>query len=284
MKSLLYCLKRIHMKKLLLLFYVVFLSLNAWSQTTERIVVKGKIVVSSNDIEGITVYNSSSNLGTITNEKGEFAIKVMLNDRVEFGALQFRDFTIIIDEKIIASKKMTVFLVEKINKLDEVVILPYDLSGNLQVDVEGVKTFNADLNAIYFGIKHSSAYEFPDDQRSKAENPVMHSQGQTMVNGANVGNILGLLLKPIFKSKPSSKKQDNEFVETRPFNTLTQEYSSQFLFDNFSIPISKTDSFIRFVEANGIDYGLLESGKELEFLEFITQKSKLFLILLSDKN
>lgn len=272
------------MKKLLFLITVVFLNSSAWSQSSERIEVTGKIVVSSDDIEGITVYNSSSNKGTTTNEKGEFTIKVMLNDRVEFGALQFQDFRIIINEKIMASKKMTVFLVEQVNKLDEVVILPYDLSGNLLVDIEGVKTFNADLNAIYFGIKHSSAYEFPDDQRSKAENPVMHSQGQTMVNGANVGNILGLLLKPLFKSKLSSKKLVDGSIETGSINSLTEEYSSQFLFDNFSIPINKTDSFIQYIETHGIDYGLLESGRELEFLEFITQKSKLFLTVLSDKN
>ncbi|OUR94420.1 hypothetical protein A9Q87_01920 [Flavobacteriales bacterium 34_180_T64] len=272
------------MKNLVLLFFVVFLNLNTWAQTTERIEVRGKIVVKSNDVERITVYNTSSNTGTITDEKGEFTIKVMLNDRIEFGALQFQDFKIIIDEKIMASKKMTVFLVEQVNKLNEVVILPYDLSGNLEVDVEGVKTFNADLNAIYFGVKHSSAYEFPDDQRSKAENPVMHSQGQTMVNGANIGNILGMIFKPLFKSKKSIYKESNVITETISEDEMMKKYSSQFLFDNFGIPISQTDGFIQYIENNGLDYGLLEYGKELEFLEFINQKSKIFLKLHSDKN
>ena len=272
------------MRGLLLILCVMFLHQNAFSQTTGRIEVTGKIVVNSDDIEGITVYNTSANQGTITNEKGEFVIKVMLNDRVEFGALQFQDFTVIIDEKIIASKKMTVFLVEQVNKLDEIVILPYDLSGNLLVDVEGVKTFNADLNAIYFGIKHSSEYEFPDDQRSRAENPVMHSQGQTMKYGANVGNVLGLLLKPLFKTNTNKNETAVNSTSKIPVDNFEEQYSAQFLNQNFQIPLHKIDEFVSYVESSGLDYNLLEADKELEFLEFITQKSKLFLKLQSDKN
>ena len=142
MKTVLYLLKPILMKRLLLftLLFSSFFTISA--QDVERIEISGKIVVDSNDLEGITVYNSSSNKGTVTDENGKFLLNVALNDIVEFRALQFQDFTVTIDENIIKSKKMTVFLVEKVNKLDEVVILPYDLTGNLAVDIESVRTFN----------------------------------------------------------------------------------------------------------------------------------------------
>ena len=95
------------------------------AQDIERTLVNGRIVVSTNDKEGVTVYNSSSNKGTTTDENGDFELMVAINDVVEFGALQFKDFEIKVTEDIVTSKKLTVILVEEVNKLDEVVILPF---------------------------------------------------------------------------------------------------------------------------------------------------------------
>ncbi|RKE98299.1 carboxypeptidase-like regulatory domain-containing protein [Ichthyenterobacterium magnum] len=272
------------MKRKLLVFVFLFQAFAIFSQVSNRIEVSGKIVVDSDDLEGVTVYNSSANKGTITNEKGEFVIEVALNDHIEFGALQFKDFTVIIDEKIIDSKQMTVFLVEDVNKLDEVVILPYDLTGNLAVDLESVKTFNPNMEAIHFGIKHSSAYEFSDDIRSNVENIAMHSQGQTMVNGLNVINLVGLLLKPLFRSNKSKEGKAKNASVNIPINTLTTYYSELFLNENFGIPINRFEEFITYVEANNLDYSLLETGKELQFLEHLTLQSKQFLKPKSEKD
>lgn len=57
------------MKKLLPLF-LFCLSFIAFSQDIIRENVKGKIVVEGSDIEGITIYNSSSNTGTVTDKNG----------------------------------------------------------------------------------------------------------------------------------------------------------------------------------------------------------------------
>ena len=68
---------------------------------------------------------------------------------------------------------MTVFLVENINKLDEILILPYGLSGNLTTDVNSTKTFNPNLDAIYFGMANMNKFEFADDYKSKVVNREM---------------------------------------------------------------------------------------------------------------
>ena len=252
--------------KRLLLFTLLFSSFFTISaQDVERIEISGKIVVDSNDLEGITVYNSSSNKGTVTDENGKFLLNVALNDIVEFRALQFQDFTVTIDENIIKSKKMTVFLVEKVNKLDEVVILPYDLTGNLAVDIESVRTFNPNMDAIYFGIQNFSDYEFPDDYKSKVEN-------------------IAMLLKPLFKSDKSKKENVKDKVPDIPTSGLRDYYSSQYIQTNFEIPKDKIDEFIAFVENNGLDYNLLKAGKEMQFLEFLTHKSKQFLESLDGKH
>lgn len=277
MKSFLYNIIQSHLRTSLLFLVFMFSTFHLISQEKVRVEVTGKIVVDSDDIEGITVFNTSSNKGTITDENGAFAIEVGLNDRVEFGALQFEDFTVVIDENIMNSRKMTVFLVEQINKLDEVIILPYGLSGNLTIDIESVKTFNPNMNALYFGVKHSSDYEFPDDIRSKVVNSAMHSQSYTMTNGLNVVNLVGLFVKPLLKSKKQRKGETIESSDDFVTNTIKMNYSERFINENFGIAQGDIDAFILYMEAGGLDESLLNSGSELELLEFISQKSKEFL-------
>ena len=88
------------MKNLVIIFCCLF-TCAFYAQDIDRITVNGRIVVSSKDKEGVTVYNSSSNKGTLTDENGDFEIKVALNDIVEFGALQFKDFEVKITEDVI---------------------------------------------------------------------------------------------------------------------------------------------------------------------------------------
>lgn len=258
----------------LMLFSVCF----AFSQTKNRVEVTGKIIVESNDKEGVTVFNTSSNKGTITNTEGTFTIAVKLNDIVEVSALQFEKFTVHIDEKIMQSQQMTVFLVEEINKLDEVVILPYDLSGNLTVDMESVKTFNPDLDAIYFGVNDISVYEFSDDYRSGVKNSVMPN-GVDNIFGVDIFQAVGLLADLIFppKEKPKPVNYKRDLFSEDYSKTLKDYYSIEFITETFNIPENQVDDFIVFTVENNLEFTLYNQGKELEFLELIKQQSDAFL-------
>ena len=263
------------MKTALLYIFLLSPLFLVTAQTIKRVEISGKIVVDSNDLEGITVYNTSAKNGTLTDENGLFKMKVALNDIIEFRALQFQNFSVTIDKNIIKTKNMTVFLVEKINKLDEIVILPYDLTGNLLVDIESVKTFHPDLDAIYFGLANMNEYEFPDDYKSKVVNVAMPGTGNNIPYGLNVIGIVDLFLRPIFNSNKS--KGIEVMGAEDAYEKFTDHYSTKFLVENFNIPADKVDDFINYVEVEGIDYSLLNSGKEFQFLEFISVKSKEFL-------
>lgn len=263
------------MKKLLLLFTSLSFFF-ATSQTFQRVKVDGKIIVEGNDVEGITVFNTSSNKGVITNENGEFTIEVALNDFIEFRALQYQNFDLQVNEAIIESKRMRVFLIEEINKLDEILVLTKGLSGDLKTDVGTVRTFNPKLDALYFGIKRSDEYEFSDDERSQIKNVAMHSQSQTMVNGLNIVNVVDQLLLPLFRSGVRDKKSAG--VPDVPVSSVKYYFGSEFIIDNFNIPEHRVEEFIRFVEDDtDFDVTLLNYGNELEFLEVLYQKSKEFL-------
>ena len=151
------------MKKIIVTLFCTF-SIIAFSQDIDRITINGRIIVSAQDKEGVTVYNTSSNKGTVTDEIGEFKIDVAINDVVEFGALQFKDFTVVISEQILESKQMTVILVEEVNKLDEVVLLPFGLTGNLNADLENVGIRPGEkLHEQMIGLEDSPfTYEYSD--------------------------------------------------------------------------------------------------------------------------
>ena len=264
------------MKHTLLIICCLF-GLYTYGQEIERVTVNGRIVVSIDDKEGVTVYNTSSNKGTVTDENGEFEIKVALNDVVEFGALQFEDFSITITEDILTSKKLTVILVEEVNKLDEVVLLPFGLTGNLNADLENVRTYNVSLDYVYFGLDNIEDFEFSADFKSSVENVAFNENNPRVDNMLNIVNLAGFIVSQVVDMDKEKKTKEEKAINRTPFKEALDKYSVNYIHSNFDIPLDQVDAFIDYVEQEGVDPDLLEKDKELEFLERISQLSKSFL-------
>jgi hypothetical protein len=236
--------------------------------------IDGKIIVEGSDIEGITIFNSSSKTGTVTNANGEFSIDVVLDDLLEIRALEYQNFDIIINQAILESHKISIFLIEQINELDEVVVSKSGLSGNLKADIQRLKTFTPKLDAIYFGMKHDEENNF-GSANTQVENLGMHSQSQTMVNGLNVITVVDQLLIPLFRSEVKDKKAAG--IPEVPAASIKYYLGSNFLAENFNIPEHRVEEFIRYVEdEKAFNFDLLNYGHEMEFLELLSRKSKTF--------
>ncbi|MDO5971630.1 hypothetical protein Q4Q35_17645 [Flavivirga aquimarina] len=258
-------------------FFTLLSAMQIMSQNIKRAPVNGRIIVESSDISGITIYNISSNKGTITNEKGEFMLLVALDDLIEVSALQYENISFRVNEAIIKSKTIKLFLFEEVYKLDEIVVSSKGLSGNLNTDVDNTDFFEPKLDALYFGIKHSDDFGFKDDYMSKTKNITMNSERQTMINGLNIVNVVDQLLLPLFRSKVINKKESG--IPDIPVESIKYYFGSEFLVDNFNIPNHRVEEFIRFVESNDFDFSLLNYGKEMDFLELLNKKSIEFLRL-----
>ncbi|MCA0151811.1 carboxypeptidase-like regulatory domain-containing protein [Winogradskyella vincentii] len=271
------------MKKIILTLFCTF-SIIAYSQDIDRITINGRIIVSAQDKEGVTVYNTSSNKGTVTDEKGEFKIDVALNDVVEFGALQFKDFTVVISEQILQSKQMTVILVEEVNKLDEVVLLPFGLTGNLNADLENVRTYNVSLDAVYFGLDHIEDFQFSADYNTKAENVAFNEYNPRVDNMLNLVNLAGFLVSQVADIDGEKMTNQDKALNKTPFKKALEQYSVNFIHVNFDIPLDEMDAFVDYVENKGVDESLLAKDKEVQFLERINQLSQSYLKSKGDKN
>lgn len=262
------------MKKSILLLLLIS-SFTLVAQSVTRVEVSGKIIVEGSDISGITIFNTSSNQGTITDDNGEFKLKVTLNDVIEVSALQYQNISFKVNEDILKSKNMKLFLIEEINKLDEVIVFTKGLTGNLDTDLEATTPFKPKLDALYFGVKNSKEYGFEKDYKTEVENVTIDRQHQPMVNGLNIVNVVDQLLLPLFRSEVKDKKKAG--IPDVPIESIKYYFGSEFLVDNFNIPEHRVEEFIRFVESGDFDFSLLNYGKEMEFLELLNKKSIEFL-------
>jgi len=280
------------MNKQLLISLFFLTTIITQAQVLDRIEVNGKIVVKDNDIEGVTIYNITSDHGTISDFDGNFTISAKVNDRIEISALQFKKFVVVIDEGIIEQKKMTIFMVEQVNKLPEIVITPYDLSGNIIVDISRVRTTNLPFKENEFDLELAPV-ELTPDNKTKAENPyVIGAGGKADQLGANLTNIIGYILKPLFKKNKKNQETEVEQYNAR-VGAATQDsevidlrlmYSNSYVSRTFGIPEDKVNEFIVFVEDNGLDYNLLIEGREMEFIDFLVHQSQSFLDLQSEED
>ena len=263
------------MKKVVQLF-MFFVGFIAISQGVKRENINGKIIVEGNDIENITIYNTSSNKGTITNEKGEFTIAVALYDVLEVRAIEYQNFDVRINKDILASKRVNIFLIEEVNQLDEVLVSNRTLTGDLQTDISNVKLFSPKLDAVYFGINNYDVYDYTEDNSEEIKNMAIRSEAQAMVHSLNVINVVDQLLIPLFRSEVKDKKAVG--IPEVPAKSIKYYLGSNFLVKNFSIPEHRVEEFIRYVEDDKtFDFDMLNYGHELEFLELLNKQSRMFL-------
>lgn len=278
-------------KQLLIIFFFAF-SITVFSQEIERIKISGKISApKGDDVEGINIYNKSSQKGTITSAIGEFEISVAENDRVFISAMQFQRFTVIIDEGIINAKSMHIMLNQVVNQLDEVLVRPYDLSGNIEADVKriNISSVNNEWDLSYETLEFE--YEFSADaqtsiKKNKAEEAYHNGQEQY---GGNLIGLAGLLVSafvPINKSKNKSKTRSKREVISEVdmvTNAVQHRFGVAYITENFDIPEEKVNEFIYFVEDNGIDKELLRPENELLLIDFLSEQSGAFLKQINEK-
>ena len=128
-------------KQLLSLLFLLVFNI----ASSQQINLHGK-VINDFDIEGIHILNKTSKYNTVTNEFGEFAIRVQVLDTIMFSSVKYEIKELIITDGIYNKKSINIKLKELVNELDEVLI-GNTLTGNLSTDLKNIKvdeTFNFD--------------------------------------------------------------------------------------------------------------------------------------------
>jgi len=274
MKTVIYNYKFNFMKQYLLIVIFSVASFSVFAQVDSRIEVKGKIIVDVEDLENITIYNTSSNKGAVTDSTGNFKIEVALNDKIKISSVQLMPFTTKITEAVIDTKVLKVYLKEYINTLDEVVLLPYDLTGDIKTDALDAKV----SDAIIFDFESFDNFEMPDDYLSKVDNIAVGSQNNRIGYQLNGMPIIKRFAKLIFKNKNKKKDYKDSRLVT-PISNFSKMFKPSYFVDNYNIPEDKVQSFIGYVEESQFDIKLLEPKNKLKLIAYLHSKSKTFLAI-----
>lgn len=242
------------------------------SQDIDRVKITGKLTAPvSEDVEGVTIYNVSSQKGTVTSPEGNFEIEVAENDRLAITALQFSTFTVIVDKGVMDKKRVGIYLNPVVNELEEVIIRPYDLLGNVEADVSRIKTINIESK---FDLSYKALnfdYEFSDDYLSVVRGNAAHDaffNGQQQIGGDLIGLTAAIVKMFIPKKKKKSTKETYREA-TLVANSLRDRFSNSYISDVFGIPEDKANDFLFFAEENGMYWKLLKEENEILLLDFM---------------
>ncbi|HUH47339.1 MAG TPA: carboxypeptidase-like regulatory domain-containing protein, partial [Arenibacter sp.] len=114
----------------------LFLSLGAlkcYSQDDGREYLRGQVLYRNVNVPNQNVINVQTETATITNEKGEFGIRVKVGDELVFTAINYQIMVVKITPQILDNKRLVVEVNEKVTELDEVVVSPENQEKFLQV-------------------------------------------------------------------------------------------------------------------------------------------------------
>ena len=139
------CAKYIEMKNIFLIVFSLLVS--GWSMAQDtRQMLRGKVLYRSSNVPNENVINSTSGIATITDENGEFMIRVKDGDQLVFTAVNYQLEVVTITPEILANNRLVVEVDEKVQELDEVVVTPENQERFLQVKNEDFKEFNYEID------------------------------------------------------------------------------------------------------------------------------------------
>jgi hypothetical protein len=272
------------MKKVLIFLLLVGGLIDA---QIERIQIKGSIYSEANKpLEGVTVFNQASLEGTVTNKEGGFLIHAREEDKLSFKAVQLESFALMITKKVIDDKKVVISLDEGINQLDEVIIedglMRVKVKKILYVDtkVHEVSDFNLETRPVdRMENTFSDRIKQPEEYPVRAEAFNQNMPRFNMVNiigglammaaGAAINELAATIENGIDKGPDARKQKFDVYV-------LKNTYSTEYLLDYLQLPQEDLYEFMYFAKDKGLNESLFEPERELDLLQFLSNKVTLF--------
>jgi len=230
------------------------------------IVLKGKILNDSIEIASLTVVNISLKQGSITNEVGVFEILARVNDTIHISAVQYVSRQFVVTQKMYDRKRMSLYLVPKINELDEIEISTIDLTGDLRRDILNTP-LEKTLTAADLGLPLNRHAPFtPEERRMYSASPA----------GAGA---FGALIMAINGQAKQYKKQ----LEVMRFQIKVEKARSTFsdtlYMKSLNIPEDLIADFVYFVFEEKKAEGKDAKENAIELLGYMLTKSKKYLVL-----
>lgn len=127
---------------------IVFLSQAVWSQSQDAVVLNGRIISNTFDLEGVYVVNAQTEVMATTTASGSFSIAAKPGDILVFSSIQFKESRVLLTAENFSDINFTVKLNMVVHQLQEVIVRNY--SG---------------INAVSLGIIPSGQKSYTEAER-----------------------------------------------------------------------------------------------------------------------
>ncbi|SHH10672.1 hypothetical protein [Flagellimonas flava] len=253
-----------------LLFPIFFLlSLSVFSQQGTKN-MRGRVSSGTKDVVGVVVQNLTSSSAVITDMDGNFTIPVKLNDTLRFSAVQFQRRLVVINQVVFDTDFIVVPMEEFVNQLEEVVVRPFNLSGDLSQDL-GQLQLEKDVSAEALGLPNAHS-KIPTQSERKLQ--------QATFGKFNVGMILTPPLDPIINAITGRTKMLKNRVKVDKTYARTQRvqgfYVDSLIVATLKIPFEKLDDFMYFCEVDTVFQRIVDTHDKLQIWDFMLEKSRAY--------
>jgi hypothetical protein len=267
------------MKSKLICIVLFLFSLSSFAQKSIRQIIKGKIHSDSLEVVNVTVYNASSNLGSVSDTKGNFSIYAREKDTLVFESISFQSKKYILTRVDMDMEFVDIYLKTKINELNEIVVTPNTLSGVLEFDTKKIKTYTPDLRNINFQIKNEV-----DVRMGRVTNSALPSTMSplTGINFIAIGKML--VSKDRRNQIREETRQDNynkerlEKIETKTFNDhILELFPENYFTNDLGLQIQEIPLFLSYSETQPrVLMNYLKSENKLELMNYLSLKAAEF--------
>ncbi|WP_165747794.1 carboxypeptidase-like regulatory domain-containing protein [Cellulophaga sp. Z1A5H] len=242
-------------------FLLLAVSFSSQAQSHFSKEIEGKVSSADGDVAATHVLNVSTKKAAITDIDGFFRILASLQDTLVFSAIQYQRKEIVVTAEILTSKTIYITLNPALNELKEVVVMPYNLTGNLTTDMRSEPV----VVAATLGLPN--AYVVKKTQSERKLNEATTGGGLVPINPI-INAITGRT-----KMLKDRVKRDEKYARTERVRAF---YMDTLYVTELKIPALKIDDFLYFCEVDDSFSSVVDTHDKIRIWEFLRKKSKVY--------
>ncbi|VAW13850.1 hypothetical protein MNBD_BACTEROID03-372 [hydrothermal vent metagenome] len=250
--------------------------------------INGRVKSLSNDVSNVLIINLNSKKSTITDSLGLFDIEAKLKDSIRFTAVQYLTKEIIITDSIFSEEVISVNLVENVINLKEVTVTPYNLTGDIILDVDRLDLKPIVTNSS-LGLQNADINPMTQNERMLQEaDRGTFVRMMTIEDHGRVMEILGyglnfgiIINSHKVMNRVSGRTQYYRQAILRDQALILEKdiidmFTKKSMSEEFKIPETSIDGFLTYCLAQPDFSELLQAGNSMIIWNYLREKSDEF--------
>jgi len=249
-------------KTFLLIFILLGASASAQTLFSNRL--EGRVYSKDGDVAATHVLNMTTIRATITDENGFFSIQAKLNDTIVFSAVQYKRKEIVVSSDMLSSKMLSIPLEEALTELDEVVVMPYNLTGSIFRDTKRMEVEPV-VTASTLGLPNAYVKVPTMAERQLFE----ATSGSGLIPLFPIINAISGRTK-MLKGRIA---RNNKYARTQ---RVREMYADSLFRIEFKIPEEKISDFMYFCEVDSVFQATVDTHDRFKIWDYMRDRSAIY--------